>query len=103
MYKVFFFCSLLSLFVEGFSQPINGDYKAGAVNIALPKTPESQGFEKYGNIPVSELTGTANITIPIYTLKSRFLQVPITLSYNASGIKVNQEASRMAGLWGKNV
>jgi hypothetical protein len=74
-------------------QAINGDYKAGAINIALPKTPESQGFEKFGNIPVNEVSGTANISIPVYTLKGRYLEVPITLSYNASGIRVNQEAS----------
>ncbi len=74
-------------------QTINGDYKKGALNIALPKTPESAGFEKYGNIPVNEATGTMSLSIPLYNLKGNFLEVPISLSYNASGIKVNQEAS----------
>lgn len=74
------------------SQFSNNDFNKGPININLPKTPESAGFEKYGNIPVGELTGTPDISVPIYTLKSRFLEVPITLSYSP-GIKVTQEAS----------
>lgn len=66
---------------------------AAPININLPRTPESSGFEKYGNIPVNELTGTPNISIPLYSVKSKFLEVPLSVSYDASGIKVNQEAS----------
>lgn len=83
----------LLIMLTGYTQKINLDYKAGAVNVALPKTPESQAFEKYGNIPVNEVTGTANLSIPLYNIKSRFLSLPVTLSCNTSGIKVNQEAS----------
>src|SRR5688572_27050336 len=75
------------------AQQINLDYKAGAINIPLPKTPESQAFERYGSIPVSEATGSINFSVPIYTVKSKFLVLPITLSYNSSGVRVNQESS----------
>ena len=93
MYKLSLISFFLFLYLKGYSQVSNNDSKAGAINIALPKTPESQAFEKYGNIAVNEVTGNPNISVPIYILKSRFLQVPITLNYNASGIKVSQEAS----------
>jgi len=83
----FFGCSI------AYTQVSNSDPQKGAVNISLPKTPESQGFERYGNIAVSEVTGTPDISIPIFTLKSSFLEVPVTLSYDPSGIKVSQEAS----------
>jgi hypothetical protein len=73
-------------------QVSNNDYNKGAINVSLPKTPESAGFEKYGSIPVSELTGSPNISVPLYTLKSQFLEVPITLTYSP-GIKVTQEAT----------
>lgn len=63
------------------------------VNINMPRTPESSAFEKYGTFSVNEFSGTTNISIPIYTLQSRHLQVPITLSYQPTGIRVNQEAS----------
>lgn len=74
-------------------QATNTDPKQSYVTVNTPKTPESAGFEKYGDTKVNEFTGTTNIAIPIYTLKSRFLETPVTLAYNASGIRVNQEAS----------
>ncbi|MBN8880677.1 MAG: hypothetical protein J0I32_24260 [Sphingobacteriales bacterium] len=66
---------------------------AAPININLPRTPESAGFEKYGNIPVNELTGTPNISIPLYSVKGKFLEAPMSVTYDASGIKVSQEAS----------
>lgn len=85
------FCQLNS---NGQNQPLNTNSEKGFINISLPKTPESQGFEKYGNTNVNELTGTPEVSIPLYSLDGKLLNVPITLSYNGSGgIRVNQEAS----------
>src|SRR5215813_8930666 len=94
------FLTLLSMFgvVRG-QQPINADPTKGFYNVTLPKTPESDGMEQFGKIPVNELTGTPDISIPIYTLKSNFLSLPITLAYHATGIKVNQEASWVGLGW----
>jgi len=71
----------------------NIDPKAAPININLPRTPESAGFEKYGSTSVNELTGTPNISIPLYNLQGRFLQLPMSVTYDASGIRVGQEAS----------
>jgi hypothetical protein len=62
----------------------------GKVNIASP-TAASLG--KYGDIPVSYHTGIPNIGIPIYTVQSRTLKLPISLSYHAGGLKVQENAS----------
>ena len=40
------------------------------------------------NIPVSHYTGTASINIPFYTISAGGVQVPVSLGYQASGIKV---------------
>jgi len=74
-------------------QPANLDPAKTYINIDIPKTPESAGFAKYGNTEVNDFTGAANISIPIYNLKSQYLEVPISINYQATGIKVNQEAS----------
>jgi YD repeat-containing protein len=74
-------------------QPTNTDPGKSYVNVNIPRTPEAAGFEKYGITSVNEFAGTPNISVPIYTLKSRFLEAPITLTYQPGGIKVNQEAS----------
>ena len=40
-------------------------------------------------IHVNHATGTANVVIPLYTLNSGNVSLPISLVYSASGIKVN--------------
>lgn len=54
----------------------------------IPPTPTAQAFQRYGEIPVDYSTGVPNIEIPLYTVTSRKLSVPLSLSYHASGIKV---------------
>lgn len=63
----------------------------------LPPSPTVAGIIKYGDIPVDYSTGIPNINIPIYDIKCGNLTMPITLSYHAGGIKVD-EASSWVGL-----
>jgi hypothetical protein len=58
----------------------------------LPKSPTSAAFSKYGDYQVNLFTGVPDISIPLYTIRSGVLEVPITLSYHASGIKVSDVA-----------
>ncbi len=83
---------LLRFWVTG-QQPTNTDPSKNYINVNIPKTPESAAFEKYGDPEVSEFSGTSSVSIPLYTVQSRFIQVPVTLSYQATGVRVNQEAS----------
>lgn len=62
-------------------------------------SPEVASFARYGDIPISEYTGTPNISVPIYTVKSGSLSLPIELSYGASGIQVSQEATWVGLGW----
>ena len=71
--------------------------------VQIPNTPEAQAFEKYGNTSVSLYTGTPNISIPIYTIPGRELSLPISLTYDASGVKVSQMASQAGLSWNLNV
>jgi hypothetical protein len=71
----------------------------GKVSIASP-TAASLG--KYGDIPVGYHTGTPNISVPIYTVKSGNLSTPISLSYHASGLKVQEQASWVGAGWSLN-
>lgn len=64
-----------------------------------PPSPASQAFQKYGDIPVSAYTGVPNISVPIYTIKSHDITVPISLSYHASGIKVSEDATNVGLGW----
>ena len=88
----------VSIFAQNESGTINYT-SASEVNnrIKIPKSPEAEAFEKYGNTPVNLYTGTPEINIPLHTLKGRELDIPISLNYDASGIKVTQIATS-AGL-----
>lgn len=65
-------------------------------------SPESASLGKYGDIPISHHTGTANIPIPIYTVTDGPLSLPISLSYHSSGIRVDEMASQVGLGWSLN-
>ena len=71
--------------------------------VKVPNTPEAEAFTKYGNTSVSMYSGTPNISIPIYTISGRELDLPISLTYDASGIKVAQLATQAGLGWNLNV
>lgn len=65
----------------------------------IPPSPTVQNFMRYGEIPVDYSTGVPNINIPLYTVKGKKLVLPISLSYHASGIKVNDISSEVGLGW----
>lgn len=67
-----------------------------------PPAPETWEFVKYGEYPVSRETGLTNISIPIHTVTVGELSLPISLSYHASGIKVDQKATWVGLGWNLN-
>lgn len=67
------------------------------------KVPSVSGIMKNINIPVSKYNGTPNINIPIYTINLKGYQYPISLSYNASGIKLDEESGLVGLGWNINL
>lgn len=53
------------------------------------KTPNAAAVERYGNTPVNLATGLPQINVPIYTIKTTTYALPVTASYHAAGIKVD--------------
>lgn len=67
-----------------------------------PPSPTASSLAQYSNVPVSNYTGVPNISIPLYNVKSGEIEMPISLSYHSSGIKVSQEASSVGLGWALN-
>lgn len=63
----------------------------------IPPSPEAAALFKFQDYPLDYSTGLPQISIPIYTIKSGSLTLPITLSYHSSGRKVYDE-TRAVGL-----
>ena len=63
----------------------------------VPSPPGSASFENYTNMPVDLYAGKPSIEIPIWDVRSRSISVPLQLSYNSSGIRV-QDVSDWVGM-----
>jgi len=53
----------------------------------VPSSPQAAQFTRYGEIPVGHTTGVPQIEVPIYTLSTGWIDIPITISYHASGFR----------------
>lgn len=62
-------------------------------------TPNAAEINRYGNTPVSLFTGTPQISIPLYTVKSGKLSLPITLSYHSGGVKPDEHPGWVGMGW----
>ncbi|MDP2721525.1 MAG: RHS repeat domain-containing protein [Bacteroidales bacterium] len=65
----------------------------------VPPSPTAYELGKYGQVPVGYFTGTPNISVPLYTYQAGRISIPISLSYNSNGIKVDQLASNVGLGW----
>lgn len=101
--KYFSFFSLLFVTFFSFSQGGNPDatptYYIDYNTLELPPSPQAQNFNTYGNTPVDLSTGVPSISIPIFTIEEDGVSVPISLSYHASGVKVNELETSVGLKW----
>jgi len=81
------------------AQTDNPTYNLPAV---IPPPADAAALGKYGSTPVDMSTGAANISIPLYEIKTPRLSLPISLNYNATGIKVDDIASWVGLEWSLN-
>lgn len=72
------------------------------INKIAIASPTAASLGKYGDIPVNYHTGIPQISIPIYTASAGPLSLPISLSYHASGLKVQEPASWVGAGWALN-
>lgn len=66
------------------------------------KSPDLSSFQQANFVPVNEYTGRINIEIPIYNIDLDGLSIPISVSYNTGGVKVNSTSSSVGLNWSLN-
>lgn len=89
------FFLFLSLSVSLYSQSVS----TYSPKLSIPSSPEAALLGRFGDIPVGYNTGTANISIPIYSIIEAGIEIPIQLRYHSSGIKVSDEATWVGLGW----
>lgn len=83
--------TLLFIYSDGFTQV--------ELRNITPLSPNAAEIAKYGETPVDYFTGTAGIGIPLYTVVSGDLKLPLSLSYHSGGNKVESIASWVGLAW----
>lgn len=68
----------------------------------IPPSPTAYELGRYGQTDVGTFTGTPNISVPIYTYKTKNISIPITLNYNSNGIQVDQMETNVGLGWNLN-
>ncbi|MDB9835688.1 hypothetical protein OAC51_02160 [Flavobacteriaceae bacterium] len=70
--------------------------------LKLLNPPNITEFSTQNYFPINESTGKINLTIPIYSVDLDGLKIPISISYNTSGVKVNSSATTVGLNWSLN-
>lgn len=71
---------------------------------AVPQvvSPDAAALGKFVEVPVSNYSGLPEIGIPIYSLNAKGMNVPVSLSYHASGVKVKEFPGWVGANWALN-
>lgn len=89
--------TLLTFIIPTMNLKVNG--QALDIPKVVPVSPNAATFGQFGAFPTGCYTGVPGISIPLYEIDLDGRKIPIALSYNASGVKVAQEASWVGLGW----
>jgi YD repeat-containing protein len=93
--KSIIFC-LLFVFHATFAQSTN---ISTVIPTIVKPSPTTQNFMRYGEIPFDFSTGVPQIEIPLHTISGKKINLPLSISYHASGIKVSDMSSEVGIGW----
>ncbi|WP_158800591.1 hypothetical protein [Pedobacter sp. L105] len=99
--NIFFIFFLLTGFCfKGIAQGV----PSPGVVLPFPNLPSANAtaLGTYGTYPISYTNGTPSISIPLYEIKTPKMSLPISISYHANGIKVNEQATSVGLGWTLN-
>lgn len=71
------------------------------VPVSIP-SPNAAGLGLYGQIPVNYFNGLASVSLPLHALNIHGLNIPIDLSYHASGVRPDHHPGWVGLGWSLN-
>ncbi|MFL1012612.1 hypothetical protein, partial [Flavisericum labens] len=97
LYKATFNISLF-LCLGGLCSSNAQDYYPELESFSDP-SPNASAFTLYGDYPVNYNTGLVDMRVPVYTIKSGSLTLPIDMSFHASGRRENEMNGFLGMRW----
>ncbi len=91
-----FFFLLIGFHLYGQAPSVIQRGKRGELSVINPSTAQ---FTQQNLTPVNQYTGMASLNVGLYNMDFDGLNVPLQLSYNSGGVKVDQEASWVGLGW----
>ena len=82
---------------------INGSENSVQNIFPTAVTAETYGISKIGQNSIDLFRGKVNVSIPLYTIKVDNLTIPLSVSYNTGGIKLNEVATSVGLGWSLNI
>ena len=77
---------------------LDSDYQKN-IKMFTPSSPQVSMFQRFGNYPVDYSTGVPHISIPLYTIKVGDFELPISIDYHNSGVRVQDLATPVGLGW----
>jgi hypothetical protein len=93
---------ILALFTSGGDLLSQSQVNSPYIPNLIPPSPNAAALMKFTDVPVSPYTGTADITVPVYTIEAKGIKVPISINYHTGGIRLKEEASWVGLGWALN-
>jgi len=106
--KSFFIIGLFSILFTQSGHTENAPAGGGIINSTayaqsrldiIPHSPEAESLGKYGVLPVTLYSGTPQISIPLFEIKTPTISVPFALQYSYNGCKPNEMATSIGLGW----
>jgi len=77
--------------------------ESSSLNKVTPLSPNAASLGKYVETPVNLFTGQVGASIPLYTVQTGDISIPISLTYNNTGLKVDEIPSWVGLGWDLNI
>jgi YD repeat-containing protein len=65
----------------------------------IPPSPTAYKFTAFGNIPFNSSTGAFQYSLPVYTIEMPDFNMPVSLTYSSSGVKIDEVSSVTGHDW----
>lgn len=62
-------------------------------------SPQVALMNRYGDYPVDYITGLVDITVPLYTIQTPGLSMPLELKFHASGLRADEQEGLLGIRW----